>query len=128
LNCLLEFRSKALDRIKKRELRIPYSDEEPDGFKAEPGLAADIGYVTAISSAFALALLEPESSRGTLLDPAKNLVLVHAGTRPQGEYAEIFKMPFDYLLGSTRRDGSCELCQAIRLTNGNEDAEATNLS
>lgn len=113
LNCLMEFRLEAIDGIRKRERRIPYSGEDPNGFQAEAGLAVDIGYPTVVAAAHAIALLTPDSRRAPLLDPQRNLILLHSGNQPQGRYVEIFKMPFDYLYGRAKRDQRCELCQNV---------------
>lgn len=110
-NCFMEFRQTYLQGIKKKEKRIPYTDDDPAEFKGEPGLAIDIAYAVAVTSAYALALLLPDSKRGALLDPERNLILVHSGSQPQGKYKEIFKMPFDLLSAKVRRDEECPVCQ-----------------
>ena len=110
-NCLVEFRSQNLADFKIKDRRLPYMDEPDNGFQAEPGLAIDIGYVTTVAAVFALALLAPQSTRGALLDPARNLLLLHAGSQPEDPYADLFTMPFDYLRARVKRDGRCEICQ-----------------
>ena len=112
-NCFMEFRQSYLSELKKKEQRIPYSDEQPSELKAEPGLAIDIACIVAIASAYALALLLPSSNRSSLLDLERNLVLVHAGSPPQGRYSEIFHQPFDFLLARVKRDEACPICQKI---------------
>jgi len=112
-NCLMEFRSQTLGGIKTRERSMPYSDEKEAGFQAEPGLAIDIGYVTSVAAAFALALLVPDSRGPALLDPRRNLVLLHGGSQPESPYSELFKMPFDYVCAKIKRDRRCELCQNL---------------
>ncbi|MBW2063312.1 MAG: ThiF family adenylyltransferase [Deltaproteobacteria bacterium] len=120
LNCLMEFRLENIEGIKRKKRRIPYSDEDPNGFQAEPGLAVDISYPTIVAAAYALALLMPDSRRGVLLDPQRNLILLHSGNQPQGKYAEIFKMPFDYLYGRAKRNKRCELCQSVHSQKGQQ--------
>ncbi len=110
-NCFMEFRQSYLSELKKKEQRIPYSDEQPSELKSEPGLAIDIAYIVAIASAYALALLLPDSNRNSLLDLERNLALVHAGSPPLGRYSEIFHQPFDFLLARVKRDDACPICQ-----------------
>jgi molybdopterin/thiamine biosynthesis adenylyltransferase len=112
-NCVMEFRSHTLGEIKTRERRIPYSDEKSAGFQAEPGLAIDIGYVTSVAAAFALALLAPGSRGSALLDPTRNLVMLHAGSQPESPYNGLFDMPFDYVCARIKRDRQCELCHGL---------------
>lgn len=119
-NCFMEFRQSHLSDLKKKEQRIPYSDEAPSDFKAEPGLAIDIAYIVAIASAYALALLLPDSTRNSLLNLERNLALVHSGSIPQGQYAEIFQMPFELLLAHVKRDDECPVCQKIHLPAGGD--------
>ena len=110
-NCFMEFRQSCLSDLKKKEQRIPYSDEQSSELKAELGLSIDIAYIVAIASAYALALLLPTSSRSSLLDLERNLILVHAGSSPQGHYNEIFQQPFDFLLARVKRDEACPICK-----------------
>ncbi len=110
-NCFMEFRQSSLAELKRKEHRIPYSDEDPSEFKGEPGLAIDIAYVVAVASALALALLLPDSGRSKILDYERNLTLVHSGSLPQGRYAEIFRMPFDLIEARVKRDQECPVCQ-----------------
>jgi molybdopterin/thiamine biosynthesis adenylyltransferase len=110
-NCFMEFRQTSLPELKKNEQRIPYSDEATVELQGEPGLTIDIAYVVAIASSYSLALLLPDSGRRSLLDIERNLTLVHSGTVPQGQYSEIFHMPFDLLLAHVKRDASCPVCQ-----------------
>jgi len=122
-NCFMEFRQSQMEGLKKNEKRIPYSDEDPASFKAEPGLAIDISYIVSVASAYALSmLLEDDSERKSLLDPERNLILVHAGTPPRGKYGDIFRMPFDLLLAKVKRDEECPVCQ--RRECGGQDAAA----
>jgi len=109
-NCIMEFRQSTLGEINIKERRMPYTNEDPSGLKAEPGLAIDIGYVTTVAASYALAVLEPDSSRNVLLDPERNLILVHSGNQPHKKYAEIFRMPFDLVFCKVRRDEACEVC------------------
>lgn len=125
-NCFMEFRQSNLKEAKKKERRIPYSDEDPDSFKGEPGLAIDISYIVSIASAYALAILVQDSERRSLLDLQRNLILVHSGNPPKGNYKEIFRMPFDLLLAKVKRDEKCLVCsQSIE---GEKDASATQSS
>jgi hypothetical protein len=110
-NCFMEFRQSYLSELKKKERRIPYSDSQAAEFKGEPGLAIDIAYIVAISSAYALALLLPDSHRNKILDFERNLALVHTGSPPQEHYAEIFHLPFDLLFARVKRDNECPVCQ-----------------
>jgi len=124
-NCFMEFRQSYLSELKKKEQRIPYSDEQPSELKAEPGLAIDIAYIVAIASAYALALLLPDSNRNSLLDFERNLTLVHSGSPPLGRYSEIFHQPFDFLLARVKRDDACPICQ--KSTGGTYET-STNIS
>lgn len=110
-NCFMEFRQSYLSDLKKKERRIPYSDNQSLEFKAEPGLAVDIAHIVSVASAYALALLLPDSARGNLPDMERNLILMHTGNIPQGKYSEIFHAPFDYLLARVKRDHECPVCQ-----------------
>ena len=110
-NCFMEFRQSCLADLKKKEKRVPYSDESPAEFKGEPGLAIDIAGIVAAASAYALAMLLPDSGRGGLLDCERNLTLLHSGSTPQGRYREIFQMPFDLLQARVKRDQACPVCQ-----------------
>jgi molybdopterin/thiamine biosynthesis adenylyltransferase len=113
LNCLVEFRGKAMRDIKLKERRIPYTNETGNELQAEPGLAIDIGYVTTVAAGFALAMLDSNPRRRSLLDPRKNLILLHSGTEPGEPYQGLFKMPFDYARGEIKRTGACEVCQKV---------------
>lgn len=128
LNCFMEFRQSHLAELKKKERQIPYSDEAPSEFKGEPGLAIDIAYVVAIASAYALALLLPDSSRRNLLNMERNLTLVHSGSLPQGQYSEFFNMPFDLLLARVKRDESCPVCQTSIDDGGRTHESSTDVS
>ena len=126
-NCFMEFRQSRLEGVKRKEKKIPYSDEDPSSFKGEPGLAIDISYIVSVASAYALALLLPNSERSGLLDPERNLILLHSGNSPKGKYREIFKMPFDLLLARVRRDEECLVCQqGFSFKKGDEDGATTN--
>lgn len=109
--CFMEFRQAYLDKTKKKERHIPYLEEDTTDFKAEPGLAIDLGYLIAVGAAYALALLLPGSERGALINPERNLILVHSGCPPQGKYKEIFQRPFDLLMAKVSRDAECPVCQ-----------------
>jgi hypothetical protein len=89
-------------------------------------LAIDISYVVSVASAYALALLQPDSERKGLLDPERNLILVHSGNTPQGRYKEIFKMPFDFLLAKVKRDDECPVCQKALSILGETHGAAAN--
>ena len=112
-NCVMGFRSQTPGEIKTRDRRIPYSDENDTGFHAEPGLAIDIGYVTMVAAAFALAMLIPDSRGPALLDSRNNLVMLHAGSQPEGPFVELFQMPFDYVCAKTKRAPDCEICKNV---------------
>lgn len=109
-NCIMEFRQSTLGEIKIEERRMPYSNEDSSGLRAEPGLAIDIGCVVNTAAAYALAIMEPDSSRNVILDTERNLILIHSGNQPQGRHAEIFGMPFDLVFCKVRRDEACEVC------------------
>lgn len=126
-NCFMEFRQSNLAELKKKERQIPYSDGTSSEFHGEPGLAVDIAYVVAIASAYALALLLPDSSRRNLLNIERNLTLVHSGSAPQGQYSEIFQMPFDLLLAHVNRDEVCPLCQTSVGSAGGGHESPTNI-
>jgi len=127
-NCFMEFRQFHLADLKKKERRIPYSDEEPSAFKGEPGLAIDIAHVVAVASAYALALLLSDSNRRNIINPERNLTLVHSGSVPQGQYNEIFHMPFDLLLARVKRDDACPVCQASVSDGGKTHESSTDIS
>jgi len=113
-NCVVEFRSQTFEEVDVRERHIPYSDETDTGFQAEPGLSVDIGYVTSVAAAYALALLEPDSSRGkSILSHSNNLILLHGGSKPIPPYSDIFNLPFDFIKAQTSRVQRCKLCQAL---------------
>jgi molybdopterin/thiamine biosynthesis adenylyltransferase len=125
LNCLLEFRTKKMKKVRLKERPIPYTDEDEEGLKAEPGLAIDIGFVTVVAAGFALALLDADSKRQVLLDPEKNLILLHAGSEPEETYRGLFKIPFDYVRARLKRTEPCEICQdAYRKEAGNAKKRA----
>ncbi len=127
-NCFMEFRQSQLSDLKKKEQRVPYSTETATEFKGEPGLAIDIAYVVAVASAYALALLLPDSARSKLLDWERNLTLVHSGSIPQGRYSEIFQMPFDLLLARVKRDQTCPVCHNNNISSGESNEPPTDVS
>jgi hypothetical protein len=112
-NCLMEFRSKSLGKLKLKSRRIPYTNEDPADFQAEPGLAVDIAYQTVVATAYALALLLPDSPRRLLLDSQRNLILLHSGSQPRDKHAKVFTMPFDFILGRATRSNGCEVCRNL---------------
>jgi molybdopterin/thiamine biosynthesis adenylyltransferase len=113
--CLMEFRVQARAELNSRERRQAYRDRRDGGFKAEPGLAIDIGYMTSVAASFALALLAPDPERQALLDSERNLVMFHAGSEPGERYAGLFTMPFDYVRARTKRDRACEACLSANM-------------
>jgi molybdopterin/thiamine biosynthesis adenylyltransferase len=123
--CLMEFRARARAELDSRERRQPYRDGSDGGFKAEPGLAIDIGYMTSVAASFALALLAPDPERQALLDPARNLVMFHAGSAPGERYAGLFTMPFDYVRARTKRDRACEACLSANMEEATNAPERT---
>jgi hypothetical protein len=124
-NCFMEFRQSTLEEAKKKERHVPYADEDPSSFKGEPGLAIDISYIVSIASAYALAMLLKDSERKALLNPERNLILVHSGNPPRGNYKGIFQMPFDLLLAKVKRDKECLVCSNFVSTQGDEDGPTT---
>jgi len=120
-NCIMEFRQSNLKETKKKERRVPYSDEDPNSFKGEPGLAIDISYIVSIASAYALAMLLEDSERKGLLGFDRNLILIHSGNPPKGNYKEYFHMPFDLLFAKVKRDEECLVCsQQIQIDGGKD--------
>jgi molybdopterin/thiamine biosynthesis adenylyltransferase len=123
-HCFMEFRHSKFEGAKKKNRRIPYSNEDPSSFKAEPGLGVDISYLVSVASAYILALLGPDSERGKILDPERNLILIHSGSLPKGVYRDIFRMPFDLLQARVMRDKECLVCQKRIL--GGENGSSIN--
>lgn len=111
--CLFDavgFRAGLSVGIQLKERRQAYQDADQNRLDAEPGLGADIGYLAAMTTAFALAVLDPTGSRADLLDDRHAFTLVHGGSRPRDAYAELFRAPFDLVHARIIRDEPCPVC------------------
>lgn len=108
--CSVGFRAELVDAVAPRERRRAYEAADGNRLEAEPGLGADIGYVASVAAAYALALLDPQGSRGDLCRADRSFALVHGGSRPRGPYAELFRSPFDLLHPRVRRPDPCPVC------------------
>lgn len=111
--CLFDavgFRAGLSAGIQLKERRQAYQDADQNRLDAEPGLGADIGYLAAMTAAFALAVLDPTGSRADLLDDAHAFTLAHGGSRPRDAYAELFRAPFDLVHARIVRDEPCPVC------------------
>ena len=104
------FRAGLSDGIQLQQRRQAYQDADQHRLDAEPGLGADIGYLAAMTAAFALAVLDPTGSRADLLDDAHAFTLAHGGSRPRDAYAELFRAPFDLVHARIVRDEPCPVC------------------
>lgn len=87
-----------------------YQSADANQLTAEPGLGVDISYLAAVAASYALAALLPSGSRKALLADDKRLVLVHGGSQPQEEFAEIFRRPFEHLAVGVNRPEPCPVC------------------
>lgn len=111
--CLFDavgFRAELSDGIQLQQRRQAYQDADQNRLDAEPGLGADIGYLAAMTAAFALAVLDPTGSRADLLDDGHAFTLAHGGSRPRDAYAELFRAPFDLVHARIVRDEPCPVC------------------
>jgi len=111
--CLFDavgFRANLSDGIQLQQRRQAYQDADQNRLDAEPGLGADIGYLAAMTAAFALAVLDPTGSRADLLDDRHAFTLAHGGSRPRDAYAELFRAPFDLVQARIVRDEPCPIC------------------
>jgi len=109
-DCIAGFRREYAGETKLKERRRAYSNEDPDKVPAQPGLAVDISLVVAIASGYALAILEPGSTRSVLLNPEENIVLIHSGNAPTGEFADMFDRPFETRQIGFPEDPVCPVC------------------
>jgi len=110
LFCATGFRAELAPEVAVRERRQAYQSADANRLVAEPGLAADIASITAVATAYALAVLDPEGSRAHLLDPAKAFALIHGGTTPRAPFDTLFQVPFDLLYARVIREDPCPVC------------------
>ncbi len=109
LFCAVGFRTGVAPGVETKERRLAYQDADGERLEAEPGLGADIAFLSSVASAHALALLDPEGSRRDLL-PAGSFLLVHGGSQPEGALAEIFERPFEFVRARVTRTEPCPVC------------------
>lgn len=110
LLCAVGFRAGLAQDVHLKERRQAYQDADQNRLEAEPGLGADIGYIAAMAAAYCLAVLDPNGSRSALLDDGHAFALVHGGSRPRDEYADLFRAPFDLIHARVVRDTPCPVC------------------
>lgn len=110
LFCAAGFRTGVLGGVQLAERRQAYQDAEQNKLEAEPGLGADIAYVSSVAAAYALAVLDPNGCRSTLLRNGHAFTLVHGGSQPRDSYAELFRVPFDVIDARVVRDEPCPVC------------------
>lgn len=108
--CAVGFRAGLLEGIEIKERRLAYQFADENRLDAEPGLGADITYLSAAAAAHVLALLDPEGSRADLIAPGREFLLLHGGSKPRGALADLFRAPFDLVHARVRRDDPCPVC------------------
>ena len=110
LFCAVGFRARLAEEICVKERRQAYQDADAMRLEAEPGLGADIAYLSTVASAYVLAVLQPSGSRAQLLDPRHALVLVHGGSQPRDTFSDLFQLPFDFVRATVERSEPCPVC------------------
>ena len=110
LFCTVGFRAQLGDGIGVKERKQAYQDASANDLQAEPGLGADIAYLSSVAAAYVLALLDPGGSRDSLKMPARSLTLLHGGSQPRGSFSELFEVPFDLIQARVQRSDPCPVC------------------
>lgn len=109
LYCWAEFRS-GITTLQPTERRRAYQASDANDLSAEPGLGADLAYISAVATAIGLAVLDPTGSRASLLESGHPLWLIHGGSTPRQEFAQIFHRPFEVIPAQITRDEPCPVC------------------
>lgn len=109
LFCATGFRAAAAPDVSPKERRQAYQSADRHRLVAEPGLGLDIAYLATIASAHALALLDPNGSRASLLAHG-GFTLLHGPSQPRGSYAELFRAPLEVVQARVVRDEPCPVC------------------
>lgn len=109
LFCFAGFRAAAAPTLGLQERRQAYQNADENRLQAEPGLALDITYLASIVAAHVLALLDPEGSRGVLLERG-GFTLVHGPSAPRGSHADLFRAPMEVVHARPIRDEVCPVC------------------
>lgn len=110
LFCAVGFRVGLGEGVAFKERRLAYQTADSDRLEAEPGLGADIAYLSAVATAHVLALLDPTGNRADLIARGREFLLLHGGSAPQGSLAELFRVPFDLIHARVRREEPCAVC------------------
>ncbi len=108
--CAIGFRLGLGEGVSVKERRQAYQSADTERLEAEPGLGADIAYLSAVATAHVLALLDPMGSRADLVASGHEFLLLHGGSVPQGGLAELFNMPFDLIHARVARREPCPVC------------------
>jgi molybdopterin/thiamine biosynthesis adenylyltransferase len=108
--CCTGFRAELASSIAPKERRQAYQAADSERLDAEPGLGVDIAYLASVAASYALALLDPAGSRAALLAEGHGFVLLHGGSEPQAQYADLFRAPFDFVRARVRREDPCPVC------------------
>jgi hypothetical protein len=110
LYCATGFRAEVAGGLSPAVGGQAYQAADANQLVAEPGLGVDISYLAAVAASYVLATLMPSGSRGTLREDGRYLVLVHGGSKPQGDFAELFRKPFEHLAVRVTRPEPCPVC------------------
>ncbi len=108
--CSVGFRADIGPDLTPKERRQAYADANSRQLNAEPGLGTDISYLSSVAASFALAILDPTGRRDVLTEPNRQFTLVHGGSRPSGQHADLFDKPFDLVSARVVRKTPCEIC------------------
>lgn len=119
LYCCIGFRSQLPPGLALQERRAVYqAADAAHRLDAEPGLGTDIMHLAAIAAMHALAVLDPEGSRRVLVPEGHAFTLVHSGSQPRGDLAQLFTCPFEYVQVRVHRPEPCPVCGWRRSDDG----------
>ena len=112
LFCAVGFRAD-ISEVAPEERRKAYQSADAQQLMAEPGLGADLAYLSAIATAYALAVLDPTGMRAALASPEHGFLLAHGGSVPRGSHAGLFQSPFDLIYARVQRETPCPVCEWV---------------
>lgn len=108
--CATAFRAELSSDLAPKARRQAYQSADANRLSAQPGLGTDIAHLASVAASYALAMLSPSASRAMLLADGRSFVLLHGGSQPQAQYAELFEAPFEVLRARVVRDDPCPVC------------------
>lgn len=109
LFCAVGFRVGAAPSLIPHERREAYQDADQNRLIAEPGLGVDTAFLSTVAAAVALSLLDPSGSRAGLVAPG-SFLLLHGGSAPREQLAEVFDSPFEFISARVMREDPCPIC------------------